>query len=61
VQNAVLVDPAGGRSGRIVAVITTSQTDPVPPGTALKNLTFVSTCVVVANLVPYNRYTGTVQ
>jgi hypothetical protein len=55
VQNALLVDPAGGRSGRIVGVITVSQTEPIPPGTAVQNLTATGACVIISSLVPYLR------
>jgi hypothetical protein len=60
-QNAVLVDPAGGRSGRIVGVITTSQTEPVPPGTRLIALEQLGACVIISSLVPYIRYEGSVE
>jgi hypothetical protein len=62
-QNAVLVDPAGGRSGRIVGVITVSQTDPVPPGTRVGNLALIGPCVIVSSgvPVPYMRWEGIVE
>ena len=61
IQNAVLVDPAGGRSGRILGVITISQSGPVPPGTKLKNIGEVqpSPCATASGI--YRRYTGTVE
>jgi hypothetical protein len=59
VQNAVLVDPDGGRSGRIVGVVTISHTDPVPPGTRLKNLGEQPPCV--ASGTAYRRYQGIVE
>jgi hypothetical protein len=59
VQNAVLVDPGSTRSGRLTGVIIVSQTDPVHPGTKLKNLSLTSTCT--AGGTAYNRYSGTVE
>ena len=58
-QNAVLVDPNGGRSGRILGVITLSHTDPVPPGTRLQSLSPAGSCAI--GIEVYNRYTGTVD
>jgi hypothetical protein len=60
-QNVVLVDPSGGRSGRIVGVITISQTDPVPPGTRLAGSSLRETCFLVATMTMYNKYEATVE
>jgi hypothetical protein len=60
VQNAVLVDPDGGRSGRIIGLVTISQTDPVPPGTRLKNLTEETPSCTIGGTI-YRRYRGTVE
>jgi hypothetical protein len=63
VQNAVLVDPAGGRSERIVGVITTAQSgggsDPIPPGTKITDITFVIDCNIGTDA--YHKYSGTVE
>jgi hypothetical protein len=59
VQNAVLVDPAGGRSGRIVGVIVSSETDPIPPGTKLTSIQATGVCTTGG--ATYNRYQGTVE
>jgi hypothetical protein len=59
VQNAVLVDPDATRSGRIVGVIIHSQTDPIHPGTKLKDLSVDSSCTTGGTA--YIRYSGTVQ
>jgi hypothetical protein len=59
VQNAVLVDPDAARSGRIVGVIISSQTDRVHPGTKLKGLQLDATCTIAGTA--YNRYNGTVE
>jgi hypothetical protein len=59
VQNAILVDPTGGRSGRITGIITLSATDPIPPGTKLQNLTLQGSCTL--GTTAYNRYIGTVE
>lgn len=61
VQNGVLVDPAGGRSGRIIGIITISHTDPLPPGTTLKSLSKIDSCTITATGTSYNRYQGIVQ
>ncbi len=59
IQNGVLVDPAGGRSGRIVGLITISGTTAVPPATKLKDLTLVTSCTIGGT--NYNRYTAVVE
>ena len=57
VQTAVVVDPGGSGASRITGVIVTSQTNPVAPGTRLKNLVSNGTC----HFGEYDKYTGEVQ
>jgi hypothetical protein len=63
VQNAVLVDPGGGRSERIVGVITTAQegggSDPLPPGTKITNIAYLADCNIGTDA--YKKYSGTVE
>ena len=57
VQTAIVVDPGGSGASRITGVLPTSQTEPVAPGTRLKNLVQNGTC----NSGGYDKYTGEVQ
>ena len=63
VQNAALVERPGGRSGRIVGVVTVARTggsnDPVGPGTRLTSLILEAWCT--AGGTAYLRYRGTVD
>lgn len=43
-QNAVAVDPGGGRATRILGIINTSSASSVAPGTRLKNLIAQGSC-----------------
>lgn len=58
VQNAVLVDPAGGRASRIIGIITI-RADAPAPGTRLGTLTFDANCSISGTA--YKRYNGVVQ
>jgi hypothetical protein len=59
VQNAILIDPAGGQPGRITGVIVISHSDPISPGTKLTNLVEQPPCTI--GLITYRRYQGTVE
>lgn len=59
VQNAVLVDPDGGKSGRLTGVILVSHSEAVRPGTRLTNLVHQTSCE--SGGIVYNRYQGTVE
>lgn len=63
IQNAILVDPGAGRSGRIVGIITTFQTgggsEALNPGTTIVNIAFLVDCSIGADT--YKKYTGTVE
>jgi hypothetical protein len=59
VQNAVLVDPTGGRPGRIIGVIVLSESEPVRPGTKVVALSLQGTCTI--GTTSYNRYEAFVE
>lgn len=58
VQNAVLIDPGGGRATRIIGIITI-RGEAAAPGTRLDTLTLDANCSISGTA--YNRYNGTVQ
>ena len=68
VQNAVVVDPAGGRATRVsdaIVVADSDATPPVPPpavkpGTRLVNLQTLTQCQNTDASIGYDRYRGTV-
>ena len=67
VQNAVVVDHAGGRATRVIDAIVVANSDatqpppPVKPGTKLVNLQTLPSCQDTAAVIGYDRYRGTVQ
>jgi hypothetical protein len=60
VQDATLVDTSG-RPGGIEGLVTISQSDPLPPGTRLINLSEVSPSPCTTNTTTYRRYEGIVE
>ncbi|MBI4487811.1 MAG: hypothetical protein HY694_01885 [Deltaproteobacteria bacterium] len=59
VQNAVMVDPAGGRATRLSGIIGVSgAADPVQNGTRLKNLVGLGAC---GTSNEYDKYRGEVD
>ena len=69
VQNAVVVDPAGGRATRVIDAIVVddsgatpiSPPPPVKPGTKLTSLITLPQCQNTAAGILYDTYRGTVQ
>ena len=60
VQDATLVDPSGGQSGRIEGVITVSHPDPVPAGTRLVGLHEHPSSPCFVGTTEYRRWVGVV-
>jgi len=58
-QKAIILDPQGRQGAKTVLVITTSQLEPVPPGTRLFAVSLDTACTVGSE--PYFRYRETVQ